>query len=530
MSKAFSRVIFLILVLSISVSFAGVAHAADTSVDANTTDTIVGPTSNDPYKDILEVGRAYGALYGIDGCSFAKSMSGVFHVETSGKQNLTGGTGTFIGSFQMGVPYVKEAIQKLGPDLTAMSKLVDEGKIDRSVYQHMLGSARQGQVLGPNRGRLHHMYSTMLSMAQHVRMEKALQGMTGNQAERAGAHVSFQFAPAKVKSAINTGNLGSHPKWFNNCNLGTSSVGQAVNMLASGQSKCSGRMKNGISKINCQMTSGYTGPSGFGNVPDYVPQPPANPDNWSQYGNSDGMRDYASPDDDYTSPYDDYALEKKEAEYGNYPEQPNPNLPGITNSQLGQPAEREDTGYDVDPYKDGDEFGYGKDEENYYDNDEEANYNNGETANNNEQSKDSKADKPEDYFTGITKPAKRIFDYISRKPSRREASHESDKPDIIAARTLPFGIDTSEYALSEDNDGVTHNEQYYDDLRAGDMGAPWRRDALNRGTRIRNPDGTYRYASDPNNVFTTKHPTVWQSEGETKSWWARLVAVIKSWF
>lgn len=227
-------------------------------------DIQVGPKSANPQKDILEISRAFGVLYGVDGCSLAKSMSSVFGVECNLKQNCRG-PGSFQGSFQMGTPFVQGALNKLGPDLSRMGQLVEEGKIDRNVYRHMLEAARQGRAMGVSSGRLHHMYATMLATAKHVQMEAALQKRTSNQLERSAAHVAFQFTPPVVQGAIKSGS-DRRAKWYGNCNLGNLSVFGAIVRLASGGTKCSPRLTNGASSMNCSLTGGYGSTSGFGSI------------------------------------------------------------------------------------------------------------------------------------------------------------------------------------------------------------------------------------------------------------------------
>jgi len=227
---------------------------------------VTGTTSNDPMKDILEVSRAFGTLYGVDGCSLAKSMGAVFGVECNFRQNCGGGD-RYIGSFQQGVPYVQGAVRKLGTDLTNMAPLAREGKINAGVYTHMLAAAQQGGALGANRGRLHHMYATMLALTEHVRMEKALQARTSNQMERAGAHVVFQFSPGNVGAAVNSGRDRNSPWGGQNGVPAGHTVFQAIRLAGSSQYKGASRVRKGVEGMNCSTTAGYTGPSGFGNVP-----------------------------------------------------------------------------------------------------------------------------------------------------------------------------------------------------------------------------------------------------------------------
>ena len=129
-----------------------------------------GPVSKDPVKDILEVSRAYSALFGIkDWCSFAKSMSGVFYIESGGKQNIKG-KGSFQGSFQMGVPFVLSSLKMMskGRDLEKMGRKVVKNptdfsaQIDATVYGHILSAMKDGQNLGPSRGRFHHLTQQFL--------------------------------------------------------------------------------------------------------------------------------------------------------------------------------------------------------------------------------------------------------------------------------------------------------------------------------------------------------------------------------
>ena len=263
-----------------------------------TYDNLTGPYSKDPYKDILEISRAYGKLFGVDGCSLAKSMSGVFHVETGGRQNIHRKGSSFAGSFQQGVPFVLDSLKVLGRDLVKMSALVDKGEINREVYRHMLSATRQGQILGPSKGRFHHMYSTIIALAQHARIEKALQSTTNNQLIRAAVHELFQFAPPKVGRAINSGTANvTRAKWHKNCGLTNETIAQAAIKLAN--NSCGRRLIQGINKINCETPAGYDTPSGFGDVTipdsDLAPLPSGelNLQQLQDFGFPGDMRDYA---------------------------------------------------------------------------------------------------------------------------------------------------------------------------------------------------------------------------------------------
>lgn len=228
-------------------------------------DKVTGPVSRNPQKDILELSRAFGALYEVDSCSLAKSMNAVFGVETNFQQNRQGGS-AYIGSFQQGIPYVQGAEKKLGDDLVRMSDLVQEGKINESVYTNMLAAARQGRALGADRGRLHHMYATLLALTEHVRMEKALQARTNNQLERAAAHVVFQFSPGNVRTAINSGVDRNSPWGLQNGISRGATVFEAIRLAGSGQYKGSSQIQRGVTSINCSTTAGYDSLSGFGSV------------------------------------------------------------------------------------------------------------------------------------------------------------------------------------------------------------------------------------------------------------------------
>ncbi len=297
--KELRALVFVVFIFALF-SFANISVKGEMFASPSITyDNLTGPYSKDPYKDILEISRAYGKLFGVDGCSLAKSMSGVFHVETGGRQNIHRKGSSFAGSFQQGVPFVIDSLKVLGGDLVKMSALVDKGEINREVYRHMLSATRQGQILGPSKGRFHHMYSTIIALAQHARIEKALQSTTNNQLIRASVHQLFQFAPPKVGRAINSGTANfTRAKWHNNCGLTNETIAQAAIKLAN--NSCGKRLIQGINKINCETPAGYDIQSGFGEVTisdsdltSSLPSSELNLQQLQDFGSSGDMRDYA---------------------------------------------------------------------------------------------------------------------------------------------------------------------------------------------------------------------------------------------
>lgn len=257
---------FVLLVWFVESTFSVSSHPSAARATASViSGAVTGPVSRDPAKDILEVSRAFAALYEVDGCSLAQSMHAVFGVECNFRQNCGGGS-TYIGSFQQGIPYVRSAERKLGGDLVRMNALVQEGKIDQGVYTHMLAAAEQGRARGSDRGRLHHMYATMLALTEHVRMEQALQARTNNQFERAGAHVVFQFSPGNVGSAVNSGRDRNSPWGTRNGIPRGYTVFEAIRLAASGQYKHADKIRRGITSMNCESDAGYAGASGFGDT------------------------------------------------------------------------------------------------------------------------------------------------------------------------------------------------------------------------------------------------------------------------
>ncbi len=269
MKKQLIILVLLIAVLLAPAIWHGVSSIASSAYSqlaaSSALNVQVGPTSQDPYKDILEVARAFAVLYKVDSCSLAKSMGAVFGNECGGKQNCYRSGSKYYGSYQMGIPFASEAEAQLGGDLARMGTLVEQGEINRVSYTHMLAAAQQGRAAGIDSGRMHHMYATLLATAKHVQMESALQGRSGNQLERSAAHVAFQFTPPTVLGAIRSG-VDKRPQWYGNCGIDGLSVFEAITRIAGGGSSCSSRAVEGMNNVNCNLEVGYDGPSGFGTV------------------------------------------------------------------------------------------------------------------------------------------------------------------------------------------------------------------------------------------------------------------------